>query len=134
MQCAVCHAPLETDARFCSSCGSPAASTAATGPTQRLDQQSTQPRATTLRGGLCPQCGSNAVFVKTNAMVEQQQGHAVKIRIAEPVNIFGEAMRASINIFVCAGCGYMELYLVGDTALEEVKRTWHPALSVEPEA
>jgi len=77
-----------------------------------------------MKDGVCPKCGSNEVM---GAVPIADRGHANGIHdllsavIDEEPNaiIFNQLKTFRINAWVCANCGYTELYTVKPRELKE---------------
>lgn len=70
--------------------------------------------------GICPVCGSDAVFQRDNAWYV---GNGDKSGIKILHEQFAE-MTAVPTIYICVDCGYFENYVEDPKALELVRRYW----------
>ena len=118
MRCATCSDELPLPANFCPSCGAPNGS-AVIGETQRLGAPPATSLDPTLPEGTCPKCGSTEIYANDRGLVNASGG----ITVLNLHDIwFGS--KAAINTYVCASCGYLEMFLADMDKLPDIVRTW----------
>jgi len=87
-----------------------------------------------MRRGICPQCDGSAVYAARNGL-----GLGTGSRVGLRPHIEPEFRGAAVPHqtedlwhYVCAACGYVETYVIGDQALAFVRRNWAPVPVVPP--
>ena len=67
----------------------------------------------------CPKCGSTEIYADDRGIVNASGGIMV-------LNLhdmwFGS--KAAINTYLCASCGYLEMFLADTEKLPDIVRTW----------
>jgi predicted nucleic-acid-binding Zn-ribbon protein len=123
MTCDACQAPLASDALFCSTCGAQVQA-AATGPTQRLAAPAEpDPHDEQTSTGSCPKCGSPNII--PNARLYPDKKHIGELQVVQyerPDLLweYGDHAIGALRAWICADCGYTELYTNNAGRLFEV--------------
>jgi predicted nucleic-acid-binding Zn-ribbon protein len=75
-----------------------------------------------LRDGVCPQCGLERVH--SGAVIEGKEGLRGGNRI--PIN---DVIQVALDNYVCVDCGYVESYISDRSILNRIAKEW---VKVEP--
>ena len=118
MRCHVCSADIPADARFCPTCGVELV-IAAPHPTQQLDQPSQSVLQRALPEGTCPKCGSVDIYVDNAGLVDVRGGYS-----ALSLHDIWHGRTAPLSTYLCAACGYVELFLADISHIPEIMKTW----------
>jgi hypothetical protein len=75
-----------------------------------------------MREGICPQCDSRSIYhAQSDTYFGQPlSGTHITIKVGLVVKY------ASLDIFVCTDCGYVENYVYRSEDLNAIASTWHP--------
>jgi ribosomal protein S27AE len=70
-----------------------------------------------MRKGICPKCGSSEVYSGADlpSVVINRESNSI------PITRWGNA---TLENYVCGGCGYVESYLHNQVDLKKVRETW----------
>ncbi|MCU0498853.1 MAG: hypothetical protein MUF87_15990 [Anaerolineae bacterium] len=74
-----------------------------------------------MRDGICPKCGSNDVYKRRNGLHDGDRDGRVTL-ITGPLNSPSPTMA-----YVCANCGYFELYIDDTIKLAQISEHWERA-------
>jgi predicted nucleic-acid-binding Zn-ribbon protein len=64
-----------------------------------------------MKSGKCPKCSSSEIY----------RGRAHNQRSALNISVF---KNARLEDFVCAGCGFVESYIIDKAKLDDIRRSW----------
>jgi predicted nucleic-acid-binding Zn-ribbon protein len=70
-----------------------------------------------MKDGRCPKCGANSVYMRENVRTPTGAG-----MITLKGTVLGSA--APLDNYVCADCGYVELYMPDKKHLDYVAENW----------
>jgi RNA polymerase subunit RPABC4/transcription elongation factor Spt4 len=118
MQCHVCRADTPADARFCPTCGVEL-DAAIMRSTERLDQPQQPALQRALPEGVCPKCGSADIYVDNAGLVDARGGYTVL-----SLHDIWHGRTAPVSTYLCAACGYLELFLADTNQIPDIVKTW----------
>jgi predicted nucleic-acid-binding Zn-ribbon protein len=118
VQCHVCYADIPADARFCPTCGVELV-VATMHSTRQLDQESQLTLQRALPEGTCPKCGSTEIYVDNAGLVDARGGYSVL-----SLHDIWHGRTAPLSTYLCAACGYVELFLADISHIPEITKTW----------
>jgi len=77
-----------------------------------------------MRNGTCSKCGKATVYTAQNALKFGDQPHAVLFPNRQDI-------RSGFNTdgiwqFACVTCGYLEIHVLDEKALEFMRKRWEP--------
>lgn len=119
MRCHLCNVDIPTEANFCPTCGAQQI-LAATGPTRRLSQSQRSPYPPLMVNGICPKCGATEIYVDDKGLRDTGQGSYTALNL----HSFWFAHTASIHTYLCAACGFIEIYLADKDNLSTIIEKW----------
>ena len=74
-----------------------------------------------MKNGLCPKCGTRAVYTQRNVLGVDGSGWKVGLRLPN-----SWLSTSPLDVYVCGMCGYLETYVADERALAKIVRTWQP--------
>ena len=79
-----------------------------------------------MRDGTCPKCGGGEVYAAANGLAIGGGTQAAIHAHIEPGfrGMRNRQMTNGLWQFACAGCGYVEVYLLDELALGFVRQNW----------
>lgn len=112
MRCPACTNELPNDAQFCPSCGRRLAVAEAAAPLVAAYQRA-------LSEGVCPKCGSTEIYADDRGLADATGGITVL-----NLHDLWHGSTAPISTYLCATCGYLELFLADTRLIAEIAQRW----------
>lgn len=116
MNCDFCGQPLPAEANYCPSCGVASGGDLPPPPSKPAGRVMFE---RTLPEGRCPACGSAEVYTDDQGLVISTGG-----LLAANLHDRWHGGQARVQTYLCAVCGYIELFLADGERVAEICQTW----------